>query len=58
MIENTSYGEEYEKEIEKLEEEQATVHRKNNYLKQILTKTGDTQVKAVKTYLNGWGLRM
>lgn len=50
-----SKREEYEKEINKLEEEQATVHRKNNYLKQILIETGDTLVKAVKTYLEWLG---
>ena len=47
--------EEYEKEIAILEREAEEVNKKNEFLKSLLTGTGDQLVKSVKTYLEWLG---
>ena len=46
---------EYERVIKQLKEEEATIQEKDLFLKQLITETGDTLVKAVKTYLEWLG---
>lgn len=46
---------EYERVIKQLKEEEAAIQEKDLFLKQLITETGDTLVKAVKTYLEWLG---